>query len=67
MVRELTNADRCDTGACNAQAWVRATFSTGDLFFCRRHYLQFQVDVDRQAIVVLDESEHINSRSESSA
>jgi hypothetical protein len=67
MVRELSSVDRCDTGACNAQAWVRATFSTGDLLFCRRHYLQFQVDVDRQAMVVLDESEHINARSESSA
>ncbi|QRZ60900.1 hypothetical protein [Rothia sp. ZJ932] len=33
--RELLVTDRCD--ACGAQAYVRATLSSGDLLFCGHH------------------------------
>lgn len=63
----LTNADRCDLGGCNAQAWVQATFTRGDLLFCRKHYLESKAVIDGQALAVLDETHLINARSESSA
>lgn len=31
----FTTADRCDV--CDAQAWVRAIMSTGELLFCAHH------------------------------
>lgn len=63
----LSKSDRCDAAGCQAQAWVLAAFSSGDLFFCRHHYQQYRVKVDRAAVAVIDESHLINSRSESSA
>lgn len=63
----LTNADRCDLGGCNAQAWVQATFRRGDLLFCRKHYLDMKKWIDISALAVLDETHLINARSESSA
>ena len=63
----LTNADRCDTGGCTSQAWVLATFTRGELFFCRHHYLKNQAGIDASALAVLDETHLINARSESSA
>jgi hypothetical protein len=34
----LTAADRCDTPDCGAQAYLRATFTSGSsLVFCRHH------------------------------
>lgn len=63
----LSRADRCDTGGCPAQAWVLATFTRGDLLFCRRHWLRWRDEIERQALAVVDETDQINSRSESSA
>ena len=34
----LTASDRCDTGGCGAQAFVRAIGVSGDLLFCAHHY-----------------------------
>lgn len=34
----LTANDRCDSTACSAQAYVKATGVTGDLYFCGHHY-----------------------------
>lgn len=34
---QLTAQDRCDSG-CTAQAYVKVTGVTGDLFFCSHHY-----------------------------
>ena len=34
----LTANDRCDTKNCGAQAYVKATGVTGELFFCGHHY-----------------------------
>lgn len=38
--QELTHADRCDTGSCGAQAWVRteSNHSTLQLLWCSHHY-----------------------------
>lgn len=42
MVKEaewvLTANDRCDARDCGAQAYVKATGVTGELFFCGHHY-----------------------------
>lgn len=35
---KLTTNDRCDTGGCEAQAYVKITGVTGELFFCGHHY-----------------------------
>lgn len=35
MVKELTAEDRCDR--CSARAMIRATLSTGELYFCGHH------------------------------
>lgn len=34
----LTANDRCDSGNCSAQAYVKATGVTGELLFCNHHY-----------------------------
>lgn len=34
----LTANDRCDVKDCGAQAYVKATGVSGDLFFCGHHY-----------------------------
>ncbi len=34
----LTASDRCDARDCGAQAYVKATGVTGELFFCGHHY-----------------------------
>lgn len=33
----LTALDRCDAG-CGAQAYIKATGITGELYFCGHHY-----------------------------
>lgn len=34
----LTAEDRCDTGECGAQAYVKVTGVSGSLYFCSHHY-----------------------------
>lgn len=34
----LTAMDRCDGKECSAQAYVRVTGVTGELYFCSHHY-----------------------------
>lgn len=34
----LTANDRCDAKDCGAQAYVKATGVTGELYFCGHHY-----------------------------
>jgi hypothetical protein len=34
----LSANDRCDANDCKAQAYVRTTGVTGELFFCGHHY-----------------------------
>jgi hypothetical protein len=51
---ELTGLDRCDS--CGAQAYVRATMSTGDLLFCAHHGAQFKEKLSATALEWHDES-----------
>ena len=52
--RQLTGADRCDS--CGAQAYVRATMSTGELLFCAHHAAQFKDKLSATALEWHDES-----------
>ena len=52
--RTLTAHDRCDL--CSAQAYVRASFESGDLLFCNHHYKSAQAKIDATAVKVLNES-----------
>jgi hypothetical protein len=61
----LTAADRCD--ACGAQAFVLAKGISGELMFCRHHYLKSQDQIKAWAFEILDESEKINEKASSSA
>jgi hypothetical protein len=51
---QLTALDRCDS--CGAQAYVRATMSTGDLLFCAHHGAQFKEKLSATALEWHDES-----------
>jgi hypothetical protein len=52
--QQLTALDRCDS--CGAQAYVRATMSTGDLLFCAHHGAQFKEKLSATALEWHDES-----------
>ena len=51
---QLTAADRCDS--CGAQAYIRATMASGELFFCAHHGAQFKDKLAATAIEWHDES-----------
>ena len=51
---QLTGLDRCDL--CGAQAYVRATVSTGDLLFCAHHAAQFKDKLSTTALEWHDET-----------
>ena len=51
---QLSARDRCDS--CGAQAYVRVTVSTGDLFFCAHHAAQFKDKLSATALEWHDES-----------
>lgn len=53
----MTLADRCDS--CNAQAFVRASFMNGDLYFCQHHYTKFYNKINSQAIWVHEQLEDL--------
>jgi hypothetical protein len=57
-VYELSALDRCDS--CGAQAYVRVTMSTGDLFFCAHHGAQFKEKLSATALEWHDESNRLN-------
>lgn len=50
----LSALDRCDS--CGAQAYVRVTMSTGELFFCAHHGAQFKEKLSATALDWHDES-----------
>jgi hypothetical protein len=58
-VYQLSALDRCDS--CGAQAYVRVTVSTGDLFFCAHHGAQFKEKLIATALEWHDESDRLNS------
>ena len=58
-VYQLSALDRCDS--CGAQAYVRVTMSTGDLFFCAHHGAQFKDKLSATALEWHDESGRLKS------
>lgn len=48
----ITVQDRCDK--CSAQAMVRATLTTGELYFCGHHARDMGYNLVLQAIKVYD-------------
>ncbi|MCU1599715.1 MAG: hypothetical protein JWO22_424 [Frankiales bacterium] len=61
----LTIADRCDR--CGAQAFIRAVFASGDLTFCGHHGRKLSVPLQRDALLVDDQTETINTKPSPSA
>lgn len=54
---KLTPLDRCDR--CGAQALVRASFLSGDLYFCVHHARQY--DVKQASFFIEVESEEVEN------
>ena len=52
--QQLTAADRCDS--CGAQAYVRVTMASGELFFCAHHGTKFKEKLAPNALHWHDES-----------
>lgn len=63
----LSKNDRCDASKCPAEAYVLVSFITGELTFCGHHYSQYETTMFDLAVDIIDEREHINKKSESSA
>jgi hypothetical protein len=61
----LSIADRCDR--CGAQAFVRAIFVSGDLMFCGHHGRELRPLLDKDALLVEDGTDLINTRPSPSA
>ena len=51
---ELSARDRCDS--CGAQAYVRVTMASGELFFCAHHGAKFKEKLSATALNWHDES-----------
>ncbi|MDQ1571076.1 MAG: hypothetical protein QOF79_1750 [Actinomycetota bacterium] len=51
---QLSALDRCDS--CGAQAYVRVTMASGELFFCAHHGAQFKEKLSATALEWHDES-----------
>jgi hypothetical protein len=58
--RDLTAADRCD--ACGAQAYIRVTLSTGQLYFCAHHGNENKQKLEAIALNWHDETEKLLAR-----
>ncbi len=54
---ELSALDRCDS--CGAQAYVRATLATGELYFCAHHAAKFREKIAGTVVAWLDESDRL--------
>jgi hypothetical protein len=55
---QLTAADRCDS--CGAQAYIRATMASGELYFCAHHGAEFKDKLSATAIEWHDESSRLH-------
>lgn len=53
----LTALDRCDY--CGAQAYVKATLTTGELLFCNHHANEFRSKLQPVALEWQDESSRL--------
>lgn len=54
----LTAQDRCDQ--CGAQAYVRVSLKSGDLYFCAHHGRKQRAALEPIAVRILDESERLS-------
>lgn len=54
---QLTALDRCDS--CGAQAYVRVTMASGELYFCAHHGTKFKDKLAPTAIAWHDESSRL--------
>ncbi len=61
----LNIGDRCDS--CHSQAFVWVNGVSGDLLFCRHHFLKHEDKLREYAFEIVDETWKINHKSESSA
>ena len=53
----LTAVDRCDR--CQAQAYVRATGVSGELYFCGHHFAGMEESLSKWAFEIIDEREKL--------
>ena len=58
---QLTASDRCDR--CGAQAYVRVTLESGQLFFCAHHGRALTPAMTEIALEILDESDRLHATS----
>lgn len=65
MERTLNALDRCD--ACDAPAYVKATFSSGYLLFCGHHWNESEKKITPNLVALVDERDALypNKREES--
>ncbi|PWD49838.1 hypothetical protein C8046_03175 [Serinibacter arcticus] len=54
---QLTVSDRCDR--CGAQAYVRVTLESGQLYFCAHHGRALTPALTDIAVEILDESDRL--------
>jgi len=54
---ELTALDRCDS--CGAQAYVRVTLASGDLYFCGHHAAKFREKLADSVLEWHDETDKL--------
>ena len=63
----MDSNDRCDVGACGAQAFVRAVYAAADLFFCSHHARKYRDSLLASALFLEDNSEAINVKASQSS
>jgi hypothetical protein len=56
-VKAIGPADRCDS--CNAKAFYMVRFETGDLFFCRHHFVKFEDALMEKAYEIFDDTDYL--------
>ena len=56
-VKAIGPADRCDS--CNAKAFYMVRFETGDLFFCRHHFVKFEDALIEKAYEIFDDTDYL--------
>ena len=54
----LTAVDRCDR--CSAQAYVKATGVSGELYFCGHHFAGMEESLSKWAFEIIDERDRLN-------
>jgi hypothetical protein len=57
-VKAIGPTDRCDS--CNAKAFYMVRFETGELFFCRHHFVKFEDALMEKAYDIYDDLDFID-------